>query len=220
MFRIASIALTLIALFGSSAGAEAPRQIGWQDLVPKAAPLRDPLKGLPRPQREALEELAWIREQLSQGPPEETMADKRDAADLTRKLKAQGVDAETLLRQYDDFVMEIVRRGETIVGELDGKLVRLAGYALPLENSASGVKEFLLVPYVGACIHVPPPPPNQIVFVSLDKAFEIEDYFSPVWVTGRLTVARSLRSLTLVDGSSNIAMGYSLSGVSVEPYSQ
>jgi hypothetical protein len=116
--------------------------------------------------------------------------------------------------------MEIVRRGETIVGELDGKLVRLAGYALPLENSASGVKEFLLVPYVGACIHVPPPPPNQIVFVSLDKAFEIEDYFSPVWVTGRLTVARSLRSLTLVDGSSNIAMGYSLSGVSVEPYSQ
>jgi hypothetical protein len=218
MLRVGHIMLVLMAVVSSSAGAEVARQIGWEDLVPKAAPLHHPLKGLSRPQREALEELAWIREQQNQRPPEEAMEDERDAAELMGKLKAQGVDAKALLRRYDDFVNEIVRRGETVVGELDGQLVRLAGYALPLENSQSGVKEFLLVPYVGACIHVPPPPPNQIVLVSLGKAFELKDYFTPVWVTGRMTVGRLTKSLELVDGASSIAMGYSMAGVSVEPY--
>ena len=44
---------------------------------------------------------------------------------------------------------------------LDGKLVKVPGFAVPLEDWASSVTEFLLVPYVGACIHTPPPPPNQ-----------------------------------------------------------
>ncbi|WP_201266804.1 DUF3299 domain-containing protein, partial [Pseudomonas aeruginosa] len=52
------------------------------------------------------------------------------------------------------------------VASLDGKAIRLGGYPVPLENDAKGrVTEFFLVPYPGACIHVPPPPPNQIVLV-------------------------------------------------------
>ena len=51
---------------------------------------------------------------------------------------------------------------------LDGKLVKIPGYMVPLEDDSEVVSEFLLVPYVGACIHTPPPPPNQIVQVKYE----------------------------------------------------
>jgi len=80
------------------------------------------------------------------------------------------------------------------------------------------VTEFLLVPWVGACIHTPPPPPNQIVHVKADKAFEMAGVFTPVWVTGKLTAAATKKSLFLIDGSSDIDIGYSLRASQVEPY--
>jgi len=71
-----------------------------------------------------------------------------------------------------------------------GQLVRLPGYVVPLETTKDGVKEFLLVPYFGACIHSPPPPANQIVHVlpkSPAKMFSMDT----VWVTGVLTGTRT-----------------------------
>ena len=44
---------------------------------------------------------------------------------------------------------------------LDGVRARIPGYVVPLESSAAGHLEFLLVPYFGACIHTPPPPPTR-----------------------------------------------------------
>ena len=52
---------------------------------------------------------------------------------------------------------------------LDGKRVHIGGYVVPLDFEATTVKEFLLVPFVGACIHVPPPPANQIVYVKVEQ---------------------------------------------------
>ena len=60
-----------------------------------------------------------------------------------------------------------------VVTELDGKRVRIGGYVVPLDFEATTVKEFLLVPFVGACIHVPPPPANQIIYVKAEKGFEV-----------------------------------------------
>jgi hypothetical protein len=73
-----------------------------------------------------------------------------------------------------------------VVAEFNGKRVKIGGYVVPLDFEATSVKEFLLVPFVGACIHVPPPPANQIVYVKSDKGFEIAGQFDPVWVTGTL----------------------------------
>lgn len=72
---------------------------------------------------------------------------------------------------------------------LDGQAVRIPGYVVPLEEGNDGIKEFLLVPYFGACIHSPPPPANQIVLVKPDKpvAFKSMD---AVWVSGLLKTAR------------------------------
>ncbi|MET0281672.1 MAG: DUF3299 domain-containing protein [Steroidobacteraceae bacterium] len=67
--------------------------------------------------------------------------------------------------------------------------VKVPGFVVPLGRIEPGiVEEFLLVPYQGACIHVPPPPPNQIVYVSLKKAQRIETIDDPYWITGLLTV--------------------------------
>jgi len=71
------------------------------------------------------------------------------------------------------------------VKELDGQYVKLPGYIVPLESDAGGLlDEFLLVPYYGACIHVPPPPPNQIVYVKLKKPFDLKSMADPYWITG------------------------------------
>jgi len=68
--------------------------------------------------------------------------------------------------------------------ELQGSRIRLPGYVVPLEYSRVGIREFLLVPYFGACIHSPPPPANQIVLVSLQKPAPLQSMDAiSVWGT-------------------------------------
>jgi hypothetical protein len=95
-----------------------------------------------------------------------------------------------------------------VVTELDGKRVRIGGYVVSLDFDATRVKEFLLVPFVGACIHVPPPPANQIVYVKSEQGFEVSGMFEPVWVTGTLKVTTQFTGLA--------EAGYSLEAEKVE----
>ena len=74
-----------------------------------------------------------------------------------------------------------------IKSELDGENVKIGGYVVPLDFKATKIKEFLLVPFVGACIHVPPPPANQIIYVKTEEGFNIGGLFDPVYVTGKLS---------------------------------
>jgi hypothetical protein len=74
-----------------------------------------------------------------------------------------------------------------IVADLNGKQVKIPGFVVPLEGDGEAINEFLLVPYFGACIHVPPPPPNQIVYVKFSTAVPIDNLYDAVWVTGTLS---------------------------------
>ena len=75
----------------------------------------------------------------------------------------------------------------TVNKSLEGATVRLPGFIVPLEAVKSGdVSEFLLVPYFGSCIHVPPPPPNQIVYVHTGKRSGIDSIYDAYWITGKL----------------------------------
>ena len=73
-----------------------------------------------------------------------------------------------------------------IVPQLNGQLIRLPGYLVPLEFDSLGGVEFLLVPFVGACIHVPPPPPNQLVYAVTDQPHQMTGLFDPVYAVGTL----------------------------------
>lgn len=83
------------------------------------------------------------------------------------------------------------------VNELDGVKISMPGYMLPLDYTEKGmVTAFLLVPYYGACIHVPPPPPNQIVYVDTQgEAVKSRGLWDPVTVTGTMTVRMNINGL-------------------------
>jgi len=91
-----------------------------------------------------------------------------------------------------------------------GQSVRLPGYVVPLEDLAAGIKEFLLVPYFGACVHSPPPPANQIVHVLLDKPAKNLRLMDVVWVNGPM-------SATKTDSHMGVA-SYRIDAKAVTPY--
>lgn len=93
---------------------------------------------------------------------------------------------------------------------LDGVLVKLPGFVIPLRQTAEGVTEFLYAPYAGACIHVPPPPPNQIVLVESPEPWLDGDGFGAVWVTGVLRIAELDTNLALI--------GYQMTAERIEIY--
>ncbi|ATI03204.1 MULTISPECIES: DUF3299 domain-containing protein [Cycloclasticus] len=72
-----------------------------------------------------------------------------------------------------------------IVQEMDGQAIRIPGFIVPLEfDDEQTITQFFLVPFFGACIHVPPPPPNQIIFVNYPKGLKVEALYDPFWVSG------------------------------------
>jgi hypothetical protein len=95
---------------------------------------------------------------------------------------------------------------------LEGATVRLPGFIVPLDavKNNGGVSEFLLVPYFGSCIHVPPPPPNQIVYVHNTRRASIESIYEAYWITGKL----HLQTKTTRLGST----AYELSAEKIEVY--
>ena len=82
---------------------------------------------------------------------------------------------------------------------------------MPLDVGKDGlVSEFFLVPYFGACIHVPPPPPNQIVYVKMEKGIALDSIYEAYWVTGKMKIAKKATQLG--------AAAYSLAASKVEIY--
>jgi len=69
---------------------------------------------------------------------------------------------------------------------LDGAYIKMPGYIIPIDQSTDGVNSFVLVPYVGACLHTPPPPANQLVFVTTNKPWPSDNLWDAVWVTGQM----------------------------------
>jgi len=96
------------------------------------------------------------------------------------------------------------------VASLNGQQIRLGGYPVPLEADSKGRStEFFLVPYPGACIHVPPPPPNQIVLVRYPAGIMLEDIYAPLWVDGTLRiepVSNDLADAAYALSAANVAL--------------
>ncbi|WP_299407209.1 DUF3299 domain-containing protein [uncultured Roseobacter sp.] len=93
---------------------------------------------------------------------------------------------------------------------LDGAYIKMPGYVLPIDMSTAGVTSFIMVPYVGACVHVPPPPANQLVFVDSEKPWPSDQLWDPVWVTG--IMKHELQSTTLAH------IGYAMTAEKIEVY--
>jgi hypothetical protein len=95
---------------------------------------------------------------------------------------------------------------------LNGQRVRIAGFVVPLERKGEQILEFLLVPYFGACIHVPPPPANQIIHVIPEKPVTGMRTMDAMWVSGTLKLDRSETGMGV--------SGYRLRGEALAPYTR
>jgi uncharacterized protein len=97
--------------------------------------------------------------------------------------------------------------------KMDGTTVKIPGFMVPLEDDEDRVVEFLLVPYVGACIHTPPPPPNQIVHVTMGDGKKTKvSFWDPVWIIGKLEIK---------DFKSPFGdVSFQLKATKVEPYTE
>jgi hypothetical protein len=172
--------ITLIGALSLNGGAFAaePREVTWDDLVPAEAEFDDAFTRLDEDTLFELSMVANVRDRIESGQEvdEKTLASYRERVET---LEAKERVAKTYLANE----------------ELDGKPVRIPGYLLPLEFDGDKVSEFLLVPYVGACIHTP-----------------------PVWVNGLMKAEQVQSSLSFVDGASDIPSAYALEAISVEPY--
>jgi hypothetical protein len=175
-----ALLLSLIAGGSSSFAADGPRQLKWADLVPKSQPF-DPLKSKTF--------FGGSVPVPDGGPPPPPLPEGKF---MSVKRRQAGSD-----------------RPPAVVPALDGQTVSIGGYVVPLDFDATTVKEFLLVPFVGACIHVPPPPANQIIYVKTEKGFEVGGQFDPVTVTGKINTTVAFTGLA--------DAGYTITADSVEP---
>ena len=122
------------------------------------------------------------------------------------------------LQDNDPRAMEVMARMREewdrapVVDHFSGQQVRIPGFVVPLESDGKTIREFLLVPYFGACVHVPPPPANQLIHVIPDKPIPAGMNMSPVWVNGVLNVGRVVSEM----GSA----GYQMRGMKVEAYKE
>ena len=119
-----------------------------------------------------------------------------------------------LVQDFIEHTPETIGRGQPPSSGLrtdwNGRIVRMPGFVVPLEFEDEGVSAFILVPYVGACIHVPPPPANQLIFVTAPEPVEDQGLFAAVTVTGMFGTASVSTQLAQV--------GYALSLEKIEPY--
>jgi hypothetical protein len=133
------------------------------------------------------------------------------APELSAEARAAAAELNARIDMMDEDEIQasldiINAEGDTIVEALDGETVSIEGYLVPLDFESTEAKAFVLVPYIGACIHVPPPPPNQIIFVKYDDGIDMTVLEENLWVPFR--VSGSLRAASAVTELAEV--GYQL----------
>ncbi len=154
------------------------------------------------PMAAELRELTWSEMVPADAPPQ-TAQPAAPMHDLSQLADALAAESGPAAAQQSP--------AAPVVKALDGQQVKLPGYIVPLDVTEEGrVTEFLLVPYFGACIHVPPPPSNQIVHVTSELGVLMDALYQPFWIEGPLKV-----------GSHSSEMGtagYQMAAEKIYPY--
>ena len=109
------------------------------------------------------------------------------------------------------FLNDQIPYGEQVRTELNNKAVRIPGFLVPVDfEHRQVVTRFLIVPYFGACIHEPAPPPNQTIYAEFEPGYKIESLWDPFWFEGTLTASKVEEELATAS--------YTLRANKIEPY--
>lgn len=200
----------LLSLFSFSATADI-QQVTWQALKPTVSEETIQLPEITEAQKQLLASVLHLQ----------FKADEQSQVKLGKAvsaLESQGINVEKTLKAREDYMALEKLKAESLNTEITGNNVRMPGFVVPIEFNGIKAVEFLLVPYAGACIHLPPPPANQIVRLSYPEGFEIENIQYPVWVEGVIEADKQTDEVYLVDGKTQLTMGYSMKGTKIERY--
>ena len=175
MFRLiqALLGILFVAVATMPAAAEATRILKWADLVPKT----------PATEKKRLKTFFAPRGAGGSSPYMNSYDVTTRPEDVAGAPPPRIPEAKWMSRP----VKRKASKPPEIKSDLDGENVKIGGYVVPLDFNATKITEFLLVPFVGACIHVPPPPANQIIYVKAENGFNIGGLFDPVYVTGKMS---------------------------------
>ena len=178
--------------------------IEWSQLPdPSAQEFEDPYRDLAPQQMSDVMSLVRLREQLgadAMSVEERTQLEARITR-LEAALQAGGIDVEWLLSQR--WVVADRRRQAAVAtnAALDGQSVEIAGFLMPAPPEDSGEVTAYLMPDRSVCMHLPPPPPNQLVRLVIETAPDIEGSCMPVVVWGTLKAQESRHEVFMIDHS-------------------
>ncbi len=216
MTMFARLVLILsLALPPGLALASDPKGISWHMLSPPAAVIENPFENLSAEQMDALRKILRFEARAEQSYDAEAST---EAQALREQLAKDGVDVDGLFAARRAIMEKREAAASAVNEDLVGSTVRLPGYVLPLEFKDRKVVEFLLVPTVGACIHTPPPPPNQILHVRYPDGISIKGLYTPVWIIGKLRAESLLETVNFVDGQAPVAVSYTMQPDLVESF--
>lgn len=190
----------------------------WPDLQGQMEEFEDPFTALDSDQLFQLGMVARLRAMRDRGDKPLSESNTAELAENEAALTDAGIDIDGLLAKRSEITELRRQRAMAVREDLDGETIRMPGYLLPLDITDGEVTEFLLVPWVGACIHTPPPPPNQIVYVQATTPWEVRSQWEPVFVEGQLVVGDVTKGLYFVDGSADINIGYTMKETIVSPF--
>ena len=210
IFTLLTLSLNLLLLLASDVLGEDKKVDTTNAPVEQKAVKTETTKKIPSPTFKTIEWNDLIPEEdlnVLMNPPgyiddlEDTAFDDDISAQLTINVDSAAND------RYQQALVST-----NIIEEMNGLSVRIPGFVVPVEFDEESITEFFLVPYFGACIHSPPPPPNQIMYVHAPKGLKLDTLYDPFWISGKL-------STSLVENYMATA-AYSLKMTSYEAYTE
>lgn len=210
------IFLITALLFSIGLYSQSIEMLKWKDLLAKQE-RQDPYLDLPDDARLNLMMAATGRQILKTVPGSAVPVVEFRVDSLVQLLAGQGIDVATIDRFHADMMSSFVYKTENIRKELNGKLIGIPGYLLPLNKKNELATEFLLVPWLGECMHNPRAK-NQVIHVSVKNGYQCISDYDYVIVEGQIYVEDKASELYLEGDSANIPSGYSILHGRIMPY--
>ena len=207
------------AMLAATQASAKPEAIEFSDLVdPLAVVFDDPYKDMGTRLLNELKLVVELDEKLAQkdlaeGERARLTARRKAAKDM---LAINGQDVDALLDQRWDVARKRQTARMATNPVLDGVEVVLSGYLIPAPPAPDGSYFGYLVPQVGMCSHLPPPPPNQLVRVKLLEDPKNQSLYVPVRVSGKLRVEATDAAIFILDGEARMFSGWTLYATSLE----
>ena len=189
------------------------QDISWENLTAKSNEFNDPFLSLSPDQLYNLSIVAryQARDSLSE-------AEKTEYNNLLAQLESQSIDVEDLLEKRQEVTEHSKRIAMQPNVELQGKAIKIPGFITPVEFDGDKVIKFFLVPTAGACIHTPPPPPNQIVLVDYPQGLTLTSLQDAFSIEGKLEIESQKQEVNYSDGAAMVNAVYMMSADKITKY--